>query len=115
MSDPDLARLAEYRALRDEAWTVVRDDLDALQDDLTAHGIGQRIKDRAAEEAQQAWDQARDIASEHKGVVAGTLLALVAWLLRGPIGDALAALFGRDDDDVEEVAEPAPRESVEQA
>lgn len=115
MSDPDLARLAEYRALRDEAWTVVRDDLDALQGDLTAHGIGQRIKDRAAEEAQQAWDQARDIASEHKGVVAGTFLALVAWLLRGPIGDALSALFGGDDEDDEEVAEPAPRESVEQA
>ena len=99
MSDPDLARLAEYRALRDEAWAVVRDDLDALQGDLTAHGIGQRIKDRAAEEAQQAWDQARDIASEHKGVVAGTLLALIAWLLRGPIGDALSALFGNDDED----------------
>lgn len=99
MSNSDLTRLAEYRALRDAAWTVVRDDLDALQADLTAHGIGERIKDRAAEEAQEAWDQAKDIASEHKGVVAGTLLAVVAWLLRGPIGDALSALFGRDDDD----------------
>ena len=111
MSDPDLARLAEFRALRDEAWAVVRADLDALQDDLTAHGIGERIKDRAADEAQQAWDQARDIASEHKGVVAGTFLALVAWLLRGPIGDALSALFGDDDDgdnraDTEAGAEP---------
>ncbi len=99
MSDPDLARLVQYRALRDEAWTVVRNDLDALQDDLAAHGIGERIKDRAAEEAQEAWDQAKDVASEHKGVVAGTVLALVAWLLRGPIGDALSALFGHDDDD----------------
>ena len=119
MSDPDLARLAEYRALRDEAWAVVRADLDALQDDLTAHGIGERIKDRAADEAQQAWDQARDIASEHKGVVAGTFLALVAWLLRGPIGDALSALFGDDDDGGDdggdEAAEPHDPQSVEQA
>lgn len=107
MSTPDLARLAEYRALRDAAWAVVRDDLDALQEDLAAHGVGERIKDRAAEEAQEAWDQARDIASEHKGVVAGTFLALVAWLLRGPIGDALSALFGRDDEgDDEPGAEP---------
>ena len=115
MSEPDLARLAEYRALRDEAWAVVRADLDALQDDLTAHGIGERIKDRAADEAQQAWDQARDIASEHKGVVAGTFLALVAWLLRGPIGDALSALFGDDEDGGDEDAEPHDPQSVEQA
>ena len=97
MNDPGLDRLVQYRALRDEAWAVVRNDFNRLQGDLEAQGIGERIKDRAAEEAQEAWDQARDIASEHKGVVAGTFLTLVAWLLRGPIGDALAALFGRDD------------------
>ena len=114
MNDPDLARLIQYRVLRDEAWAVVRSDLDALQDDLSAHGIGERIKVRAAEEAQEAWDQARDIASEHKGVVAGTFLALVAWLLRGPIADALSALFGSDDDGGDEDAEPQVRESVEQ-
>lgn len=102
MNDPGLARLVEYRALRDQAWAVVRADFDALQGDLSEHGIGERIKDRAAEEAQEAWDQARDIASEHKGVVAGTLLALLAWFLRGPIGDALSALFGADDEDAAE-------------
>ena len=84
MSKPSLARLAEYRALRDEAWAVVRADAEELRADLSAHGIGERIKDRAAEEAQDAWYTARDVASEHKGVVAGTVLALVAWLLRGP-------------------------------
>ncbi|MDP3675812.1 MAG: hypothetical protein Q8R44_12070 [Novosphingobium sp.] len=107
MNDPGLARLIQYRALRDEAWAVVRHDIDRLQGDLELQGIGERIKDRAAEEAQEAWDQARDIASEHKGVVAGTFLALVAWLLRGPIGDALSALFGRDEEgDDEPEAEP---------
>ena len=99
MNDPGLARLVQYRALRDEAWALVRQDIGRLQGDLEAQGIGERIKDRAAEEAQEAWDQAKDVASEHKGVVAGTVLALVAWLLRGPIGDALSALFGHDDDD----------------
>lgn len=112
MSDPDLTRLTEYRALRDAAWAVVGADLETLRADLTAHGIGERIKDRAAEEAQDAWDNARDVASEHKGVVAGTLLALVAWFLRGPIGNALSALFGSDDDDDPE--QPSD-ESVEQA
>ena len=97
MSASDLARLTEYRALRDCAWAVVRADIDALQADLSAAGIGERIKDRAAEEAQDAWDNAREVASDHKGVVAGTILALVAWLLRGPIGNAHSALFGDDD------------------
>lgn len=112
MSDTDLTRLTEYRGLRDAAWGVVRADIDTLKADLSAHGIGERIKDRAAEEAQDAWDQAREVASDHKGVVAGTVLALAAWFLRGPIGDALAVLFGRDDDDD---AEPLAVENVEQA
>ena len=102
MSDLDLAQLAEYRTLRDSAWAVVRNDLDALQADLSARGVGERIKDRAAEEAEEAWDQAKNVAGDHKGVVAATLLALAAWLLRGPIGDALSALFGRDHADHEE-------------
>lgn len=104
MSKPSLARLAEYRALRDAAWTMVQTDLDTLKAELSAHGIGERIKDKAAEEAHEAWDTARDVATEHKGVVAGTILALVAWLLRDPIGGALSALFGADDDD-----EPKPQ------
>lgn len=112
MSAPDLARLTEYRELRDAAWTVVQNDIAALRTDLDTTGIGERIKDRATDEAQGAWDSARDIASEHKGVIAGTILALVAWVLRGPIGDALAALFGDDDD---EDAEQPTGENVEQA
>lgn len=112
MSDPDLARLTEYRAMRDAAWAMVQADFATLRADVNAHGIGERIKDRAAEEAQDAWDNARDIASEHKGAVAGTVLALVAWLLRGPIGTAISALFGGDE---EEDTEQPSGESVEQA
>ena len=117
MSDPNLTRLTEYRALRDAAWAVVRGDVDSLRADLSAHGIGERIKDRAAEEAQDAWDQAREVASDHKGVVAATLLALAAWFLRGPIGKALAALFGSeaDGDDDNDETEPPASENVEQA
>lgn len=99
MSKSSPPRLAEYRALRDAAWAVVQSDLDTLKSELSAQGIGERLKDKAAEEAQDAWDTACDVATEHKGVVAGTLLALAAWLLRGPIGDALSALFGSVDDE----------------
>lgn len=94
MSDP--AKLAELRALRNQAWRIVRDDIDDLQDGLEARGIGERIKDRAAAEAHEAWDEAVDIAAEHKRVVAATLLALVAWFLRGPIVRSFEALFGEE-------------------
>ena len=112
MSKPSLQRLVEYRALRDAAWAMVRADVDTLKAELSAHGIGERLKDKAAEEAEAAWDNALDVATEHKGIVAGTLFALAAWLLRGPIGDALSALFSRDDDDD---AEQPGDESVEKA
>ncbi|MCA1661838.1 MAG: hypothetical protein LC648_06635 [Novosphingobium sp.] len=101
----ELARLVEFRMLRDDAWTIVRADLEALQVSLEQRGIGERIKDRAAEEAHEAWDQTIDIASEHKGIVAATLLALIAWFLRGPIGSAFEALFGRGDDEEDEEQE----------
>lgn len=102
MSHPDVVRLTEYRALRDAAWAMVHADLDTLRADLSERGVGERIKDRAADQAHEAWDGVREVASEHKGVVAGTILAIVAWLLRGPIGEGLAVLFGRDDDDAAE-------------
>lgn len=92
--EADEARLAEFRSLREEAWRIVKDDLVRLQTDLEDRGIGARIKDRIGEEAHDVWDAARDIASDHKGIVAATVAALVAWLLRGPIGAAITALFG---------------------
>lgn len=111
MIDQDEARLIEFRKLSEAAWAVVRADLAALRQHLDDRGIGERIKDRAAEEAQEAWDYAVDVAGENKGVVAATLLALIAWFLRGPIRNAFDALFGGDDD--EEDAEQERRESVD--
>jgi hypothetical protein len=109
--DRDEARLIEFRALSEAAWAVVRADLAALRQHLDDRGIGERIKDRATEEAQEAWDYAVDVAAENKGVVAATLLALLAWFLRGPIGSAFDALIGRGDD--EEDAEQESCQSVD--
>ena len=75
----DEQRLAEFRGLREEAWRIVKDDLTRLQSDLEDRGIGARIKDRIGEEARDVWDTARDIASEHKGIVAATVAALVEY------------------------------------
>lgn len=98
----DEARLAEFRGLREEAWRIVKEDLAQLQADLESRGIGERIKDRIGEEAHEVWDATRDIATEHKGIVAATVAALIAWLLRGPIGAAINALFGSDGSEAEQ-------------
>ena len=90
-------RIAEYRALRDAAWALVQADVAMLQNDLADRGIGERIKDKVGEEANEVWDQARDVAGEHKGVVAATLLALIAWLLRGPLVHGVENLLGTGD------------------
>lgn len=90
----DEQRLAEFRGLREEAWRIVKDDLARLQSDLEGRGIGDRIKDRIGNEAHDVWDATREIALENKGIVAGTVAALVGWLLRGPIVAAFTALFG---------------------
>ena len=112
--EADEQRLAEFRGLREEAWRIVRDDLSRLQSDLEDRGIGDRIKDRIGEEAHDVWDATRDIASEHKGIVAATVAALVAWLLRGPIGAAITALFGdADTADDREGSEQDARENVQ--
>lgn len=104
-----LGNLAELRALRDSAWAVVKADLAALGDELEERGIGERVKDKAVEEAQDAWGQAVDIAADNKGVVAATVLALLAWFFRGPIGAFFEALVGERETD----AEPDARTSVE--
>lgn len=106
-------RLTEFRELREEAWRIVKDDLTRLQSDIADRGIAERIKDRVGAEAREVWDATRDVASEHKGVVAATVAVLVAWLLRGPIGDVIAALFKNDaTDDDEPGSEQDQRRNV---
>jgi hypothetical protein len=97
MTDPAAAELAEARALRDQARALVTNDIAILRDGLGARPIGQRIKDAATGEVVEAIDNAREVASEHKAIVAGTMLALAAWVLRGPIGSVLQRFFGGEE------------------
>jgi hypothetical protein len=87
----DEIRLAEFRALREEAWRLVRADFTRLRHDLEQRGIGERIKDRIGEEAHEVWDYTLDVAAEHRGIVAAAIAVLTAWLLRGPIASAFGA------------------------
>lgn len=96
----EAADLAEAKALRDEAWGLVRGEVTRVREGLATRSIPRRIKDRATGEVVDAVDQARDIASEHKAIVAGTVLALVGWFLREPLQALIGGLIDhlRGDD-----------------
>ncbi|MDF8331689.1 hypothetical protein [Novosphingobium cyanobacteriorum] len=85
MSARDEQALIEARALRTEAWALVKQDMARLKGGLEAKPIGQRIKDRATEQAFDVVDEAVAVASDNKAVIGITVAALVGWLFRGPL------------------------------
>lgn len=91
----DAEPFEEARALRQAAWGLMREDIDHLRTSLAARPVGQRIKDKATDSLVDAAGMARDVAAENKAVVAGTLAALAAWALRGPIVSGIAAAVQR--------------------
>ena len=91
------AEVTALRATRDTARAAFDARLAGVKQDLAARSVGGRIADKAADEALQAIELARDVAEQNKGVIAGTLAALVLWFLRRPLLEgadkALAALL----------------------
>lgn len=112
-------RLESYRALRDSALRLVREDIAMVREDLATRGLGARASDRVTEATLDLLDDALDLADHHRGAVAaglGTLAtAWALWLARRPILDALAEALssgdeqGEDDDDDGEPAVAAAR------
>jgi len=97
VKDESERRLDGFRSLRNRAWELFEEDIQQLRHDLSDRTIFERVKDRAELELHEAVDYAKDVAAANKPVVIGTLALLVAWFLRGPIGDAFDALFGSDE------------------
>jgi len=80
-----IRKLTEARAVRDAARAAFDGQLAQLRGDAEAHSIGGRIAERLGDDARATFHQALDVASESKGVIAGTLAALALWFLRNPI------------------------------
>lgn len=95
MSTPD-ERWQHDRALRDAALRLVKADIALVRGDLAARGVGTRVADRVGDAALETLDDAVGYAQGHRGQVAAAITALVLFLFRGPLLDALAALIGED-------------------
>lgn len=81
----DAERLAEDRALRGEAKDVLTERYAGLKTALSDRGIPARLGDLAAGKAKAAGREALAVASENKGIVAGTLGLLALWFVRKPL------------------------------
>lgn len=93
----DLAKqLEEDRQLRDQALALVKQDIAHLKSDYQDKGIGERAVDKLKGSANGIYGEAVEVASDHRGVVAAVIGAVVLWFARHPI---LAFLFGDKDSD----------------
>ena len=106
-------RFIEDRALRDAARAVLTDDLTRLRESLSEQGIASRVSSsvsttitgRMRAGARDVLAQARAQASDHKGVLALLIGAIILFFARGPILDWLDD--SEEAEDFDDVA-PAP-------
>lgn len=87
-------QVLEDRHIRDAARALVDADVKNLRADLAAKGIKERALDRLAEGASDVYEEAVEVAADHKGALAAIVAALVLWFARHPIFEAL---FGKDE------------------
>jgi hypothetical protein len=95
----------EDRAMRDAARKVLDADIAHLKKGLAEQGIAGRVKaqivgrisTRISEGARDVLDQAKEKASDHRGVLAALLGAIILWFAREP----LLQFLGLDDDDAD--------------
>jgi len=90
-------RLAEDRATRDAARQNFKTNFERVTGDLQARGIGERISERALREVKDLGSKTAEIAAESKGIIAGTVAAIVLWLLRKPVLDLIDQALAEPD------------------
>jgi len=90
--------LRQDRALRKAAWEIVRQDISHVQADLEHRSVGQRIGARIKAKAVDLAEDATDLASRNKGMVAAGAAALVLWFARNPIRRGIGKLMAGESD-----------------
>ena len=87
-------QFASDRIARDHAKVALDARLAQVREDLAARGLGGRIADRVVADATDVAVEAADLARAHKGLVAGTIVALVLWVFRNPLIAGVERLLG---------------------
>jgi hypothetical protein len=79
------ARMREDRLLRDAALGLVKADAAQVRADLANRGVGARIVDKIGEGAVDVFEEAVEVADDHKGVLVTLVAAVLLWFARHPI------------------------------
>lgn len=87
--------LIDARIARDAARATLIGTVGRLKGDASPKRITARLKADAAHAARNAAMDAIDIIADERGIVAGTVAALVGWLARRPIAAGARALWCR--------------------
>ena len=98
MSDTAAGRMREARALRDASLALVKADVAHLQNSLSSRSLSERFVDRVSEGAVDVFEEAMDVADNHRGALATLIAAVFVWFARNPI----LSLFADDEDENEE-------------
>jgi ATP-dependent Clp protease ATP-binding subunit ClpA len=96
-------RFIEDRALRDAARAVLDEDIARLRASLDEQGVGSRVSSSLRETvggrirtgASDVFEQAKQSATDNRGILAILIGAILLWLMRGPL---LALLEGSAED-----------------
>jgi hypothetical protein len=104
-------RFIEDRALRDAARAVLEEDVARLRDSLEEEGVtsrvtssvGTTITGRIRAGANDVLEQAKQAASDHRGVLSVLIGAILLWLMRGPL---LALIEGEAEVEADTEIEP---------
>ena len=86
------------RDRRDVARALFDQRAATVKGDLAAKGIGARIAEDISGKASAGLAEAKDIASSHRGIIAGTIVALVLWFLRRPLIALAVAQYAKWED-----------------
>lgn len=92
------AQFMADRQLRDAAKSLVMSDYAQVKGDLSQRGVGARAMDRLKDGATDVYEEALEVADNHKGALGALIAAIAIWFARNPI----LSLFGfdaRDDED----------------
>lgn len=101
-------RFAADRALRDAAKAVLMADIEHARTSFSARGVADRVGTRIGDGAMDVLETAKETANDNRGIIAALIGAILLWLGRQPLLEALG--FGEDTD--AEAGEPVNEDTT---